>query len=60
MESGVMARIPNAILATVRGDRDYVQFAKLRKEVYKNLSVASTTYGAPYYGHLSLGMTDAK
>ena len=60
MESAVMARMPNAVLTKVRGDGDYMQFAKLRKEEYQNLSAVSTTYGAPDDGQLGLGMTDAK
>ena len=60
MESAVMTRMPNAVLTKVRGDGYYIQFAKLRKEVYQNLSSVSTTYGAPNCGHLGLGMTDAK
>ena len=55
-----MARMPNAVLTKVRGDGDYVQFAKLRKEVYKNLSAVSTTYGAPDNGHLGPVMNDVK
>ena len=60
MESAVMARMPNTVLTKVKGDGDYVQFAKLRKEVYQNLSAVSTTYGAPDNGHLGLGMNDVK
>ena len=29
MESAVMAQIPNAVLTKVRGDKDYMQLAKL-------------------------------
>ena len=60
IESAVMSRIPNSVLTKVRGDRDYVKFAKLQKEVYKNLSAISTTYDAPDDGHLGLGMNNAK
>ena len=60
MESAVMARMPNAVLAKVREEGDYVQFLKLRKEVYQNLSAVSMTYGAPNDGHLDLVMTDVK
>ena len=55
-----MAHTPNAVLTEVREDGDYTQFAKLRNEVYKNLSAVSTIYGGPDDGHLGLGMTDAK
>ena len=60
MESAVMVCMRNTVLTEVRGDGDYVQFGKLRKEVYQNLSSASTSYGAPNNGHLGLGMTNAK
>ena len=60
MESVIMERMPNAILTKVRVDGDYVKFAKLQKEVYKNLSAVSTTYGGPDDGHFSLGMTNTK
>ena len=52
--------MPNAVLTKVRGDGYYVQFAKLQKDVYQNLSAVSTTYGAPDDGQLGLEMTDAK
>ena len=52
--------MPNADLTKVRGDGDYTQFSKFRKEVYQNLSAVSTTYGAPNDGQLGLGMTDTK
>ena len=60
MESAVMLCMPNTVLTEVRGDGDYAQFGKLRKEVYQNLSSVSTSYGAPNNGHLGLGMTNAK
>ena len=60
MEPAVMAWTTNAILTKVRGDGDYMQFEKLRKEVYQNLSAVSTAYVAPDDSHLGLGMTDAK
>ena len=60
MESAVMARMSNSVLTKVRGDGDYTQFAKLRKEVHQNLSAVSTTYSSPDDGHLGLGMTDVK
>ena len=60
MESVVMARMPNVVLTKVREDGDYVQFTKLRKEVYQSLRAVSTTYGAPGYDYRGLGMTDAK
>ena len=60
MESAVMVCMPNTVLTKVRGDGDYVQFSKLRREVYQNLSAVSMTYGAPNDGHLDLVMTDVK
>ena len=60
MKSAVMVRTPNTVLTKVRGNGDYVQFAKLRKEVYQNLSAVTKTYSAPNDGHLVLGMTNAK
>ena len=60
MESAVMVRMPNSVLTKSRGDGDYVQSEKLRKEVDQNLSAVSTTYSAPNNCHLCLGMTDTK
>ena len=60
MESAIMARMPNTVLTKIRGDGDYMQFTKLQKEVYQNLSAVSMTYGATGNGDLSQGMTDAK
>ena len=60
MGAVVLKRMPNTILTEVRGDGDYIKFATFRKEVYQNLSAISTTYSAPKYGHLGLGMTDTR
>ena len=60
MESAVMARMPNAVLAKVRGDGDYVKFVKFRKEAYQNISSISTIYGSPNGIQLGLGITDMK
>ena len=38
MEYSIMSRMPNTVLTKARGDGEYVQFIKLRKEVYQNLS----------------------
>ena len=60
MELAVMACMPTSVLTKVRGDGDYVQFAKMRKLVYQNLSAVSSTYSDRNYGHLGLGITNTK
>ena len=59
-EAIVLAKMPHTSLTKIRGDGDYVQLYKLRKEAYQNLSAIPCPYGKEGDGHLGLAMPPAQ
>jgi hypothetical protein len=60
VEQAVLAKMPNAELAKIRGVADYPQLRKIQLQVYQHLSSVASPFGTGDDGHLGLGMTAAK
>ena len=60
VEQAVLAKMPNAELAKIRGVADYPQLRKIQLQVFQNLCSVACPFGTGDDGHRGLGMTAAK